>query len=288
MVVLNGIVKETEDTWYYYVNGSKTYAGLIEIDGDYYYVRTNCEVVHDCEYYISKTNDLMSQGYYTFDEEGKMVLLNGIVKETEDTWYYYVDNAKTYAGLIEIDADYYYVRSNFQVVHDATYYVSKTNGLMDAGYYTFDSDGKMVVLNGIVQETEDTWYYYVNGSKTYAGLIEIDGDYYYVRTNCEVVHDCEYYISKTNDLMSQGYYTFDEEGKMVLLNGIVKESDDTWYYYVDNAKVYAGLIEIDGDYYYVNSSFKVIHDCEYCVSKTNDLMPQGKYTFDSEGKMVVE
>ena len=70
-------------------------------------------------------------------------------------------------------------------------------------------------------------------------------------------------------------------------NGIVKESDGTWYYYVDDVKTYAGLIQIDGDYYYVNSSFQVIHDRSYFISKTNGLMPQGTYQFDAEGKMVL-
>ena len=98
-------------------------------------------------------------------------------------------------------------------------------------------------------------------------------------------------ITKNNGLLPQATYTFDSEGKIVLpdetLNGIVKETEDTWYYYVDGVKTYAGLILIDGNYYYVNSSFQVIHDCRYYISKTNNLLPQALYTFDSEGKMVL-
>ena len=168
-------------------------------------------------------------------------LLNGIVKESEDVWYYYVNGVKTYAGLILIDGDYYYVDSKCQVKHDCTYYISKNNGYMPNGSYTFDAEGKLVietepevpetpvvpeqppvtpeepeVLNGIVKESEDVWYYYVNGVKTYAGLILIDGDYYYVDSKCQVKHNCTYWISKNNGYMKNGSYTFDAEGKMVL------------------------------------------------------------------------
>ena len=301
----NGIVKETEDLWYYYVDDVKTYAGLIEIDGDLYYVKSNFEVVHGQDYYISKTNGLLPQGKYNFDADGKLVIVpesekrNGIVKETEDLWYYYVDDVKTYAGLIQIDGDYYYVKTDKTVVHGQDYYISKTNGLLPQGKYTFDADGKLVMeengqlLNGIVKEPDGTWYYYVNGAKTYAGLIQIDGDYYYVKTDTTVVHGQRYYVSKTNGLMPQDWYVFDDEGKMVLTqdptptvkNGIVKDGD-VWTYYVNDVPTYAGLIEIDGDYYYVKTDKTVVHGMDYGVSKTNNLMAAGTYTFDEEGKML--
>ena len=281
------------------------YPGLIQIDGDYYYFRSTNTMVKGKDYYISKTNGLLPAGTYTFEDDGKMVIKspeemkNGIVKETGDLWYYYVDDVKTYAGLIQIDRDNYYVNSSFKVIHGQNYFISKTNGLMPQATYEFDADGKMViespeeVKNGIVKESEDTWYYYVNGVKIYAGLIQIDGDYYYVNSSFKVIHNQSYFISKTNGLMPQATYEFDADGKMVIespgevKNGIVKESEDTWYYYVNGVKIYAGLIEIDGDYYYVNSSFKVIHNQSYFISKTNGLMPNATYQFDADGKMMI-
>ena len=168
----------------------------------------------------------MNNGTYEFDSDGKMVTKdtskNGIVKESDDIWYYYVDGVKTYAGLIQIDGNYYYVRTNFQVVHGQSYYISKTNGLMTAGTYSFDNDGKMVieksdsgdVLNGIVKESDDVWYYYVSGTKTYAGLVQIDGNFYYVNSQYQVIHNRKHFISKTNGLKPNGTYTFDENGVM--------------------------------------------------------------------------
>ncbi len=286
---------------YYYVKGVKTYAGLIQIGDDYYYVNSSCKVIKGQSYTVSKTNGLLPAGTYDFDDNGKMIredtTKNGIVKETEDTWYYYVNGVKTYAGLIQIGDDYYYVNSKFEVIHGRNYFISKTNGLMEQKTYYFDANGKLVQpdvkKNGIVKESDDTWYYYVDGVKTYAGLIQIDGNYYYVNSSFKVIHNQSYYVSKTNDLKTQGTYEFDANGKMVIAtddagtvkNGIVKETEDTWYYYVDGTKSYAGLIVIDGSYYYVNSKFEVIHGRNYFISKTNGLLANGTYTFDEDGKM---
>ena len=282
-----GIVKETETDWYYYVDGVKVYAGLIEIDDSLYYVNSAFQVIHGRDYYVSKTNGLKPQGTYTFDAEGKLVekdtTLNGIVKDG-DTWYYYVDGIKTYAGLVEIDGAFYYVKTDKTVVHGQEYYVSKTNDLKPAGKYTFDDDGKLLELDGIVKDG-DVWTYYANGVKMYAGLIEINGALYYVNSDCTVVHSAVYYVSKTNGLKPAGNYSFDEDGKLVELDGIVK-NEDVWTYYVNGAKTYAGLIEIDGSYYYVKSDCTVVHGQKYYVSKTNDLLPAGFYTFDVDGKMV--
>ena len=58
----------------YYKDGLKYYAGLIEIDGAYYYVKTSGEVVHGQKYWITKTNGLMKESSYTFADDGKMIL----------------------------------------------------------------------------------------------------------------------------------------------------------------------------------------------------------------------
>jgi hypothetical protein len=124
------------------------------------------------------------------------------------------------------------------------YYITKTNGIMKEGRYPFDAQGRMIlentenppvtpppaepevppvtpppaepeVKNGIVDEN-GTLYYYVNGVRTNAGLIEIDGYYYYVKSNCEAVKDGVYYITKTNGIMKEGRYPFDAQGRMII------------------------------------------------------------------------
>lgn len=292
--IKDGIVKEN-GVMYYYVDGEKTYAGLIMIDGDYYYVNSKYIVVTGL-YNVWKTNDLLPEAIYEFDSNGKMInppdvnnVKNGIVKE-DGAMYYYVNGVKTYAGLVKIDGDYYYVNSSCKVV-TGSYSIWKTNDLLPQATYEFDENGRMInppdagnIKNGIVKE-DGAMYYYENGVRTYAGLIMIDGDYYYVNSSCKVVTG-SYPIWKTNGIMEADTYFFDENGKMVTekKDGIVKE-DGVMYYYENGVKTYAGLIKIDGDYYYVNSSCKVVTG-SYSIWKTNDLLPQAIYEFDSNGKMI--
>ena len=217
----NGIVKDDDGVLRYYVNGKVTYVGLIEIDGDFYYVRSNGEVVTNCVYWITWTHGLKEAGYYTFDENGKLTGTpkNGIVEE-DGVLHYYVNGKLTYAGLIKIGDDYYYVNSKCEVVRDCDYYITWTHDLLPQGRYHFDADGKLTgsvvpLKNGIYEE-DGSLYYYRNGERTYAGLIQIDGDYYYVRSTCEVVHDRSYYVYWTHGLMPEGYYNFDSAGRMIL------------------------------------------------------------------------
>ena len=217
----NGIVKDDDGVLRYYVNGKVTYVGLIEIDGDFYYVRSNGEVVTDCVYWITWTHGLKEAGYYTFDENGKLTGTpkNGIVEE-DGVLHYYVNGTLTYAGLIKIGDDYYYVNSKCEVVRDCDYYISWTHDLLPQGKYHFDADGKLTgsvapLKNGIYEE-DGSLYFYRNGERAYAGLIQIDGDYYYVRSTCEVVHDRSYYVYWTHGLMPEGYYNFDSAGRMIL------------------------------------------------------------------------
>ena len=312
---------------YYTINGMVCNGLYLAEDGYYYYFGSvDYTAVKNTRHWVSYPNDTgFAPAFYSFDEDGRMIIdtpdpsKDGIVNEDGEL-YYYVNGVRFYAGLIQIDGDYYYVNSSCKVVTNQRYWVSKTNDLLPAGFYNFDVDGKMTdapiptpdpdpdpnpdpeVKNGIVNENGEL-YYYVNGVKTYAGLIQIDGAYYYVNSYCKVITSQRYWVSKTNDLLPAAFYNFDVEGKMTdapiptpdpdpdpnpdpeVKNGIVSE-DGELYYYVDGVKTYAGLIQIDGDYYYVNSYCKVITSQRYWVSKTNNLLPATFYTFGADGKMV--
>ena len=297
----NGIC-EDGGVKYYYIDGIKVHMGMFKIDEDYYYAKSNGQLVVNGSYYCSRMNDSLPEGTYTFDAEGKAILpdtsKNGIIAE-DDSLYYYVKGERNYAGLIEIDGGYYYVKTSGEVVHGCRYWITKTNGLMAEHSYEFAEDGKMLnpeikdtSKNGIVAEN-DSLYYYEDGIRTYAGLIEIDGSYYYVRTNGELVYGRSYWVTKTNGLMGERSYTFADDGKMldpqvkdITKDGIVSENG-TMFYYKDGVKTYAGLIEIDGSYYYVKTSGEVIHGRKYWISKTNGLMKEGSYTFADDGKMIL-
>ena len=291
LMKLEGLHEDLNGNLCYYVDYVKNYAGLVEVDGSYYYIASDLKAVKNCTYYVTKTNDRKPAGYYTFDADGKMVIKNGLVEENGDL-YYYVDGAKTAAGLIEWDDNYYYIASNLKAVKDAKHYVfaDKANGLKSAGWYWFNADGTMY-LEGI-REENGTKYYYKDGVKNYAGLIKISGDYYYVKSDCSVVCDRSYYVTKSNGLMPSATYTFDANGKMVIKNGIYREKlgdgNEYLFYYVNNVRqVGTGLVQLDdGSYIYVRSGANLAVG-SYYVSKTNDLLPKGTYTFGEDGKMVV-
>jgi glucan-binding YG repeat protein len=147
-IVFENKLVEENGGLYYYVNGVLTAAGLIELDGDYYYIRSNGQAAVG-SYYVTRPNGLMETGYYEFGTDGKMIIekeeekKNGLVEENGGL-FYYVDGVLTAAGLIELDGDYYYIRSNSQAAV-GKYYVTRPNGLMEAGYYEFGADGKMIL-----------------------------------------------------------------------------------------------------------------------------------------------
>ena len=291
LMKLEGLHEDLNGNLCYYVDYVKNYAGLVEVDGSFYYIASDLKAVKNCTYYVTKTNDLKPAGYYTFDADGKMVIKSGLVEENGDL-YYYVDGAKTAAGLIEWEGNYYYIASNLKAVKGARHYVfaDKANGLKTAGWYWFNADGTMF-LEGI-REENGTKYYYKDGVKNYAGLIEISGEYYYVKSDCSVVCDRSYYVTKSNGLMPSATYTFDADGKMVIKNGIYREKlgdgNEYLFYYVNNVhQVGTGLVQLDdGSYIYVRSGANLAVG-SYYVSKTNDLLPKGTYTFGEDGKMVV-
>ena len=234
----NGIYYDEATTSYYYcVDGVIIANGLMEINGSYYYARTSTGAfVRNQTYWVTKTNGLLTEGNYTFDNKGKIVFSvepekkNGIVEEN-GSLYYYVDGVLTGAGLIKIGDDYYYVKtSSGEVVHGRRYWITATNGLLHAGIYNFDKHGRMTdpptvdpdqptpeVKNGIVEEN-GSLYYYVDGVLTGAGLIKIGDDYYYVKTSSgEVVHGRRYWITATNELpVKAGWYQFTDDGKMLI------------------------------------------------------------------------
>ena len=339
----DGWVTDDQGRKQYYKNDEIQKTGLTEIDGETYYldpetgyaaiglvriVKAENDVNYYCfdgegkaykatadtnEYAVANNNgyELPEGNNYRFDANGVIEHFdgcpNGIYQdEVSDNYYYCVDGIIIANGLMKIGDSYYYAKtSTGAFVRNESYWVTKTNGLLDEGIYTFDEEGKIVfptdpeepeVKNGIVSENESL-YYYVNGTLTGAGLILIDGNYYYVKTSTgEVVHGRDYWITATNSLLTAGLYTFDETGKLIMeeppeppvetKNGIVSENGSL-YYYVDGTLTGAGLILIDGNYYYVKTSTgEVIHGRSYWITATNDLLPAGPYNFADDGKLM--
>ncbi len=201
--------------YYYTVKGQCIYgAGLVYIDGNYYYIRSGGYAATGF-YWVSNTNGLLPEGLYQFASDGKMILdKHGIVEENGKLYYYLGNNLQYAAGLIRWESNYYYVRSNGQAV-TGQYWITNTNGLLEEGIYTFRTDGTLVVKAHGIVEIDGLLYYFVDGAIQYgAGAILIGDNCYYIRSNgtCAIGR---YYVTRTNDLLEEGYYTFGEDGVLI-------------------------------------------------------------------------
>ncbi len=302
MIIKQGVIRDADGEVRYYVDGVASYAGLVrDEDGSFYYISGNgCVAVKNCTKYITFTNGLLPEGNYKFGEDGKMIIKQGVVKDDDGMIRYYVNGVATIPGLVQ-DADgyYYYISGNGGVaIVDRTYYVSETkaNGLLPAGNYKFGADGKMIIKQGIVKDADGMIRYYVNGLSTIPGLVQdADGYFYYISGNGGVaIVDRTYYVSeaKANGLLPAGNYKFDADGKMIIKQGIVKDADGMIRYYVNGVSTIPGLVQDrEGNYYYISGNGAVaIVNRTYYVSeaKANGLLPAGNYKFGADGKMIIE
>jgi hypothetical protein len=105
------------------------------------------------DYWITKDNGLLPATKYSFDAEGKMIdppasenpaIKNGIYADENGKLFYYVNDAKTYGGLLLIDGNYYYARTSGELVVGKDYWITKNNDLLPATKYSFDAEGKMI------------------------------------------------------------------------------------------------------------------------------------------------
>ena len=317
---VTGVYSVGEDTYWLNSGIIEEEAGLKRVakaDGEvnYYYFGADSKAykatAEKREYVVEKNSSyqLPEGNNYRFDENGVIEHFdgcpNGIYYDaTTDNYYYCVDGVIIANGLMQIDGYYYYAKtSTGAFVRNQSYWISKTNSLLDEGIYAFDSEGRIVFpeepekKNGFVEENGGL-YYYKDGVLTGAGLIKDGDDYYYVKTSTgEVVRDRTYWITATNGLLPMGQYTFDTDGKLInpptpnpdepdVKDGIVAERG-SFYYYKNGVLTGAGLIQIDGNYYYVKTSNgEVVHGRSYWITATNDLLSSGLYNFADDGKLI--
>lgn len=221
--------KLTSGVWYTTTTGTRYYYGpdyyrgggnagdtsWITINGDMYcFDRSGNR--YEGYRFVVESNSTVAQ-WYDFGTDGVLVGkldYSGLLEVNGD--YYGLENGISLTGLVQLNGYYYYFLSQSRAAVKGRFYtITTTNGLdFTPGSYEFDNEGHMIIKNGLVSENGGL-YYYVNGSKTYAGLILIDGDYYYIRSNCQAVVGTTYYCQKTNGLLPVANYTFDSEGKMV-------------------------------------------------------------------------
>ena len=300
----NGLSVEDDGTYWLEDGEPVLNKGLVRInismdDGihyHYYYFGEDGKAVKDGDYKVYKNNGLPLPCYqYRFDEDGIIVhdydtTKNGI-REGDNSIFYYIDGVKVGEGLLLIDGYYYYARtSSGEIVRGRSYWVTKTNGLIDnEGEYEFDADGRMI-LDGFVTVNGAT-YYYTDGEPA-LGFTKIGEDYYLFNNKSGKMYSSATLWVGPNDYgIVGGMYYFGADGKMVvpdLENGqkaVVVADDGTMYFTVDGARMVSGIYELDGEYYYAHSSGALAVN-ESVYLDTGVLGQKGWYGFGADGKLV--
>ena len=296
----------------YYKNGKLQKTGWTVIDGNTYYLDTETGYAATGIATLIP-NEATEAARCVFDANGVFQSnVTGVYSVGNDTYWLNSGIIEEEAGLKRVvkengEINYYYFGKDGKAckanADTKEYTVEKNNGygLPEGNNYRFDKSGVIEHFvgcpNGIYYDEATTSYYYcVDGVIIANGLMEINGSYYYARTSTGAfVRNQTYWVTKTNGLLTEGNYTFNNEGKIVFSvepekkNGIVEENGSL-YYYVDGVLTGAGLIKIGDDYYYVKtSSGEVVHGRRYWITATNELpVKAGWYQFTDDGKMLIQ
>jgi len=279
----NGVVEEA-DGIYYYEQGKLADTGWLKVGEDYYVFTNGGKALTGANwvgtYLTEKSRDPYKVGNFFFAADGKLAA--GVV-ENEDGFYYYEKGVAKEAGLVCLDGTYYLAEANGKLatgrVWVGTY---ASNGLLPVAYREFGADGAM--LQGVVEKADGLYYYDLGNVKS-MGLIERDGEYYYVNEGGKLeIGRVWVGTYASNGLVDAGYREFGADGAM--LNGFEQLADGLYYYNLGNAE-YLGLKVIDGDLYYIEEGGKVVTGRVYVGTyAANGLLPAGNYTFAEDGKFV--
>ena len=273
---------------YFYIDGVRQNAyQLVEFEGDYYFISDSHKLAKNCTVYLSEKfvdGTGIPVGKYSFDADGKMIILNGPVGD-----YFYINGVlqKCYQ-LVEFEGSYYFINDGNKLAKNSAMYLTEkfvagTN--LTPGVYNFDADGKMIILNGPVGD-----YFYINGilQKAYQ-LVEFEGYYYFINDGHKLAKNCSMYLTEkfvAGTTLVPGVYNFDADGKMIILNGPVGD-----YFYINGVlqKCYQ-LVEFEGSYYFINDGHKLAKNCAmYLTEKfvAGTTLTPGVYNFDADGKMII-
>ncbi len=283
IVLKNGVVGD-----YFYLNNIRQNAyQVIEFEGDYYFINDGHKVAKNCKLYLSEqfvSGTALNVGYHEFDSDGKIIFKNGVIGD-----YFYLNNIRQNAyQVVEYEGDYYFISDGHKVAKNCTLYLNEqfvAGTDLSAGVHTFGADGKLELKNGVFGD-----YFYINNVKQTAyQVVEFEGDYYFISDGHKVAKNRKLYILESYLYkygLPAGQYSFDADGKMILKNGPVDGR-----FYIDGVQQNAyQLVKYDGNYYFVGDGNSIVKNSSVYLTKEyvyGTGLREGKYEFDSTGKMIL-
>lgn len=303
-VVIHSGWNEIDGEWYYYLDEQTKATGLtrvpyptVAIDNVTYAPNADDLAYYNSHKDTSKYSDATTAVFY-FDENG--VFQNDYTGKVANS-YAVNGMAPWHVGMVKIGEDFYYFSGDKEnggnVMVTGKVYATRDGGAglrVGSGViYIFDGEGKLEKNQGIVDG------YYYNDDYTLAigaGLIKVDTDYYYVRSNGVVVANREYWVAKTNDLeVVAGLYTFGADGKMVdpidysgYEDGIAEVNGALYYIKDGKCVVGAGVVELTDEegatfYIYVKSNGQLATG-KYWPTNLGGKLAPGMYDWGTDGK----
>ena len=252
---------------------------VLETDGKYYYYKDNVALTG-----YQELPDLDGSGSYWFElgtdgaSKGKV---SGLFQMGDDL--YFAENGVLQSGWQNQKDEngtrqYYFFNTESHKAVDG----EQTIG----GYHYVFRDKKLIRGELVTRPNGDIWYMWA-GSWASQQWMTIDGKQYYFRSGYQAATGIYgFNIGGTNV-----HYVFGKDG--------VWQEDLNGFYTADNGRTYLvkdgiidkypGLVYIDGYYYYFtyDNIAYMVKDGTYWVDKTNDLLPQGNYKFDEQGRMIL-
>ena len=155
MVYKHGVVGD-----YLYINGVlQTRYKLVYFEGNYYFVNDYDKILKKITIYIDEKFTApygLPGGVYVFTADGRMILRDG-----RDGDYFYLGGVlQTAYQIIYFEGDYYFVNDYHKLIIGRTIWLDAKflNEIdhplgyqIEAGYYYFDEDGKMVLDKHFVE-----------------------------------------------------------------------------------------------------------------------------------------
>ena len=285
-------VIEEDGKLYFTIDGVKQRSGLYELDGEYYYAKSDCTLAVDETLWVSEDNGLLkdTNGYYAFASDGKLVK-TGFATGGGYT-YYYKDMIRQ-KGFTKIGEDYYLFNAGSgKMAKDATMWVGPNEYGIVGGMYYFREDGTMLDPSA---ETDDKkvvkidgeWYFMIGGIAMKSGLYELDGEYYYAQNDGTLAADETVWVSQKNGLIPEkgNYYAFDSEARLIK-TGFVTGGGYTYYY--DDTVLALGFTKIGEDYYFFNAgSGKMYKGVTLWVGPNDYGIEGGYYDFMEDGRLYI-
>ena len=292
---IDGFVHVGDDT-YYYENGALV-TGFTKIGDDYYFFNAGSgKMYKNANMWVPANDYGVKPGMHYFGADGKMVVPNletGVRKIVEENGnlYFTIDGVKMVGGLYELDGAYYYAQNNGELAAGKSVYVD-TELLSGKGWYGFDADAKLI-KTGFVDGDGKT-FYYADGVRA-KGLTKIGEDYYFFNAGSgKMYKDANMWVGKNTYGVEPGMHYFDADGKMVVPNletGVRKivTEDGNLYFTIDGARMYNGLYELDGEYYYARANGQlVVGDVAYIdATPLKGEDSEGWYRFGEDGKLIM-